>query len=221
MSMKKQNKRGGTPYKRFKPTQRPPYKATTPAGIISLPVELKFNDSAIAGDATTTGVIVQLNSIAQGDTALTRDGNKIIQRSLYLRVAYDLEALTQAATIRFMVVLDKQANVAAATIAASGTGPLEAITIESQRRINTVSRFLMLCDETVTLNQPSGTGGALAKGFWEKFIQIPKTGQLASYLDGSAGIPMSNALALMYFSDVAAGAADVNVVGTARLRFTG
>lgn len=223
MAMRPATKRTAGPYKKFRAGQRPAYpaKVVTKRRILSIPTELKFNDVAFATDATTTGTVVALNTFAAGDTALLRDGNKVAQRSLFLRVSYSLEALTAAARIRFLVVLDKQANGVAPSIATALTGPLDAITMESQRRIDSMSRFMMLCDEVVTLNQPSGTGGALAKGYWEKYITLPTTAQIASFLDNTAAIPVTNGLSLMYFSDIAAGAADVDVSGTCRLRFQG
>lgn len=188
---------------------------------VTLAAEKKFNDVAFATDATTTGTIVALNTIAAGDTALLRDGNKILCKTLYIKCNYVLEDISQSALMRFMLVVDKNANVAAPTIAGSTTGPLESIAIQAQRQIASISRFHILMDEVIVLNQQGGTGAGKTKGYFERFVKIPENLQLTQFFDGSASVPVSNGLSLMYFSDVAAGATDVDVAGTVRLRFIG
>lgn len=183
--------------------------------------EKKFNDVSFATDATTTGTVVALNTFAAGDTALLRDGNKVMNKSLNLRISYALESLTASANLRFIVVLDKNANGTSPTVASALTGPLDAITPEAQRRVDSISRFWVLMDEVVTLNAQTGTGGALSKGFLQRNIKIPQDLALSQYIDGTAAVPVSNSLSLLYFSDLAAGAADVDISGTCRLRFVG
>lgn len=204
------------PQAQFKPVRR--QGAAVGA---ALAPELKFFDTAFNTDASTTGTIVSLNNMAAGDTALTRDGNKILCKSLNLRIAIQNESLTISSTVRVLVVVDKNANNANPSFATAGTGVLEAITPESQRRIDSISRFHCLMDETIVINAESGTGGAESKAFIERFIRIPEEFQLSQYLDGSAGVPVSNSLTLLYLSDQVSGVSDVNFVGTCRLRFIG
>uniref|UniRef100_UPI0040489F37 hypothetical protein n=1 Tax=Flavobacterium sp. TaxID=239 RepID=UPI0040489F37 len=188
---------------------------------VGLAAEKKFNDVSFNTDATTTGTIVALNTFGAGDTALLRDGNKILCKTLYIKCALALEDIAQSAIIRFMLVVDKNANVAAPTIAGVATGPLESIAIQSQRQISSMARFHVLMDEVVTLNQSGGTGCAKSKAYFERFVKIPENLQLTTYFDGTSSLPVTNGLSLIYFSDVAAGAADVDVLGTVRLRFIG
>jgi len=183
--------------------------------------ELKFNDNAFATDATTTGAITALNQMAAGDTALLRDGNKILMKSIQLRFTLENEALNQNNAVRMLVVYDKNANLGTASIATAGTGPLDSITIQSLRQVATMSRFKVLSDKVYVLNSTSDTAGALQIIHDELFIKIPKDCQLTAFADGVSGAPITGHLLLMYFGNVAAGAGDVNVLGQARLRFWG
>lgn len=189
--------------------------------VMQLTPEKKFNDVSFSDDATTTGTVVALNSFAAGDTALLRDGNKVVNRSLNLRIQFSLEALTASAVIRVMLVVDKNANGVSPSIATALTGPLAAITPQAQRRVDSVSRFFVLMDEVITLNAMSGTGGATSKAFLQRYVKIPPFVQMSQYIDGTAAVPVVNSLSLIYFSDLPAGAADVDVAGTCRLRFIG
>lgn len=182
--------------------------------------ELKFHDSAITSAANTTTAVVALSSMAAGDTAILRDGNRIMTKSLEVKLRLALDAITQNAVCRFVIVHDKNANASAITWSGA-LGVFDAATPESQRNISTLSRYTILMDKIVVLNQGSGTGGAVQKGFIKKYVKINDDLQLASYLDSTASIPVSGSLALIYLSDVAAGATDVAVTGTCRLRFVG
>lgn len=216
-------KRKTPPTKTFK---RPAKRAKTSFVVASrkssiLGPELKFNDMAFAADATTTGSVVALNQMAAGDTALLRDGNKIQMKSIQLRFTLENEANTQNNAVRMMIVYDKQPNLSNPTIATAGTGPLDTITIQSLRQVATMSRFKVLSDRVYTINSTSDTAGALQIIHDEVFIKIPLDSQLTQFADGAAGAPQSGGLYLMFFGNVAAGAADCNVLGQARLRFWG
>lgn len=197
-------------------TKKPVYKRQSKI-MSGIGEELKFNDATFNTDATTTPTIVGLNTFAAGDTAITRDGNRIKCRSLELRIRYQLEAITANALLRFVVVHDKNANSTAPT----WTLVFDSVDISSQRQIGALSRFTILMDKTITLNQLSSAGG-VQKGFLKKYIKIREEDlQLTSFADGSSAIPYSNSLTLMYVSDLSSGVADVDVNGTCRLRFVG
>lgn len=195
-------------------------KTFKPKNVVLAP-ELKYNDAAFAADATTTGAIVALNNMAAGDTALLRDGNKILMKTIQLRFTIENEANNQNNAVRMLIVYDKQPNLAAATIAGAGTGPLDTITIQSLRQVATTSRFKVLMDRVYVINSTSDTAGALQIMHDEAYIKIPSDCQLTQFADGAAGAPQTGNLLLMYFGNVAAGAADTNVLGQARLRFIG
>lgn len=187
-----------------------------------LGTELKFNDVSISTDASSTPVEVALTTFATGDTALTRDGNKALIKSIELKINYANEALTQNNTARFVLVCDKQANVTQATwFAAANTDVYDSVGVTARRGVPTMSRFRILMDKTVVCNQGSGTGGALQQGYFKKFIKIPEDLQLCTWGASTAVIPTTNAFTLMYVGTTASGATDLDVVGTARIRFEG
>lgn len=178
--------------------------------------DLKFFDASFNTDATTTPTVVDLNSFAAGSTVFDRIGNKVAMRSLELRVRYSLEIITTNILARFVVVYDKNSNTAAPT----WTQVFDAATIESQRLVNNRSRFTILMDKVIAINQTSG--GGVQKGFFKKYIKLKDPSvQFASFEDSSNNQPVTGAISLMYISDVAAGTTDLDVVGTCRLRFVG
>lgn len=197
--------------------KKPMYKRPSTMGS-AIGEELKFNDASFNTDATTTPTVVDLNNFAAGDTAITRDGNRIMMRSVELRVRYQLEVITTNALMRFVVLIDKNANGAAPT----WLNVFDTATIESQRLVGNLSRYVILMDKVVPLNQSASNAGGVQKGFFKKYIKIklPEI-QLCSFGLSTASVPISNSLSLMYISDIAAGTADVDVSGTARLRFVG
>jgi hypothetical protein len=210
---RKASSRVNQPFKKPRTTGPP-----LPKAAVGVPQELKYNDVPFATDATTTGVVVPLNTFGAGDTALLRDGNKILMRSLELRVRLDMEAVAPNAVCRFIVVHDKNANLTSPTIAGA-TGVLDAITPESLRTISGMSRYTILMDKSFALNTASAS--APQKMFFKKYIKLSPELQLASFYDGGSSVPVSGSLTLLYFSDIAAGATDVNVNGQSRLRFVG
>lgn len=207
--------------KKSKPSSKPSYKRQNASSMLK--PELKFNDVAVTGDASTTETVVALTSFAAGDTALLRDGNKIIAKSLDVRLLIGNEALTQNNTVRFVIVCAYQANAAASTwfTGVAGLDAYDASTVTARRAVETVTRYKVLMDETVVLNQTSGTGGALQQAYLHRYVKIPKDCQLAQYASSASSIPITNSLSLMYVGSTASGATDVDVVGTVRLRFQG
>lgn len=188
---------------------------------VALAPELKYNDNSFTVDATTTGAIVALNQMAAGDTALLRDGNKILCKSVQLRFYMQLEDASVNAIVRMIVVWDRQPNLTTPSIATAGTGPLDTITIQSLRQVATASRFRVLSDKVYVLNQKNDTATSRQIIHDELYMKVPEECQLTSFADGTSANPISGGLYLMYFSNIAAGAADVDVFGQARVRFLG
>ena len=195
--------------KKAKMTKSTPYKKQ-----VILAPELKYLDTAFSTDATTTGAVISLSTLATGNTVLTRDGNKIVPKSFELRIRLELEAITQNAVIRFVLVRDRQANQVAVP---AFNNVYDSITPESLRVIANLSRYDILMDKTVTMNTESG---AVQKMFFKKYVKV-KGDVVTSYVDNTAAVPVTNGYSLLYISDVAAGATDVNVFGQCRMRFVG
>lgn len=210
-----QMKRKTPPTKTYKTPAKKPrlVRQNAQAAITTLGHEIGYFDAAIAADASTTPVIVDLNAMAAGDTNITRDGNKIGMIALGLRIAYNIEAVTQNVRARFVVVLDKQPNGAAPT----WLGVYDTATIESQRVVGSLSRYDILMDKVVTVNSTTTSATALQKGFFKKYCKMPNI--ISSFVSAAAGPPFTNSLSLMYISDVVAGVTDMDVSGTTRLYF--
>lgn len=183
--------------------------------------ELKYNDVSFNTDATTTETVVALTTVAAGDTALLRDGNKVICKSLELRIHLTNEALTQSNVVRFVVVKSIQANAAAPTWSSGNatTDVFDASTITARRATTTATKYKIIMDQTLVVNQFGSTGGALNMEYFHKYMKLPD--EVTQYGDGTASVPMTNAYYLLYLGSTAAGATDCDVVGTARLRFVG
>ncbi len=180
-------------------------------------VESKYLDTAISTDATTTAVVVALSTMASGTTNITRDGNKVAWKSINLRLRYNLEAITVNSSVRMILVYDKQSNAAALT----STQLVDSITMESQKNISFLGRFIVLMDKVITLNQTASNAGGIQRGFFKKYIKIPLNAQLANYQTGASAIPQMGALSLLYFGTEAAGASDVDMNGSVRVKFIG
>lgn len=203
--------------KQRRATTRVPRQATS-----GLAPELKFLDTAFNTDASTTATIVALTTMATGDTIITRDGNVISARALELRVNSSLEAITQNATLRFVVVCDHGANSAAPTFSGTATTSVfDATTIQAMRNLSCLDKYTILMDKTFVINQSASNAGGVQHHFFKKWIKIPRHCQEVRYQDNTSAIPMKNALSLLYIADVASGVTDVDIAGQARLRFVG
>lgn len=209
------------PFKRPRQASKAPTRSKSTAAILK--PELKFNDVTFNTDASTTSTEVALTTFAAGDTALLRDGNKAIIKSIDLKINCANSALTQNNTVRFVVVCDKLAQ-AEQCIWGDGTAVghvFDDDTTVARRAVISASRFIVLMDEVIVLNQGSGTGGALEQAYFKKHIKVPEALRLASWGSSGSSIPVQNAFTLMYLGSTASGATDATVVGTARIRFVG
>lgn len=206
------------------PAAKKARRATTrvPRQATSLAPELKFLDTAFNTDASTTATIVALTTMATGDTIITRDGNVISARALELRVNSSLEAITQNATLRFVLVCDHGANAAAPTFSGTATTSVfDATTIQAMRNLSCLDKYTILMDKTFVINQSASNAGGVQHHFFKKWIKIPPQCQEIRYQDNTSAILMKNALSLLYIADVASGVTDVDIAGQARLRFVG
>lgn len=179
--------------------------------------ETKYFDSAFSADASTTTQIQSVNALAQGNTRVTRIGNKIAMKSVSLRVSYNAEALAQNVKARFMLVIDHQSNASDFVVADLLNNPY----IEAFTQIGNFGRFTVLMDKVVVLNSTTSTAGALQKGFFKKHIRIRPIHQIVNYNVGTASAPLTGNLVLLYLSDIAAGTTDMDVAGNVRLKFIG
>lgn len=187
-----------------------------------IPDELKYNDVSISTDASTTETVVALTTFAAGDTALLRDGNKIVCKSIELRINMANEAVTQSNTVRFVLVKCMQCNATAPTWYQGGvlTDVFDASTVTARRAIISASRYRILMDETIVVNQMTGVAAsAPTQAYFHKYLKLSQ--DVTQFFDGTAAVPMTNAYYLMYVGSTASGVTDLDIAGTARLRFVG
>jgi len=204
---------------------RPKYRAAlgrpVPAGRMApMASNLFFNDihyfdAAVSTDATTTTVALALNNMAAGDTIVTRDGNKILMKSLQLRVQMSLESAAVNQQVRMLVVYDATPTQSQATLSLI----LDAETMLGYPSTTVKSRFTILYDKVHVLNATDAT--ALQKAFIKKYIKIPESCAPAVYGVGTASIPISGGLTFFYVGDTATGITDLNFSVNSRLTFVG
>lgn len=177
--------------------------------------EVHFFDKTISDDATTTSVVLPLNTVVQGDTVADRQANKILMKALEIRILYSNEAITQNNRIRLLVVVDKQPNGAQCAL----SDVLEAEAIQAFPKVANKSRFKIIMDEVIVLNQSSSNAGGFEKGFFHKYIRIKPDLALSTFASSATAVPITNSLSIFYLGDVAAGATDVDMTVNCRLSF--
>jgi len=126
--------------------------------------ELKTIDTtATNANPTATGSVVLLNGVATGDDYNTRDGRKILMKSILLRLFLKPDVTQSAPTgdiLRVMLVYDKQTNAAALTAAMV----LQTATYASPNLLDNRERFKVLLDKYLVIGADVYTAGALVQG---------------------------------------------------------
>ncbi len=130
--------------------------------------EKKFHDISDAGNSfSTAGELISLNLIPQGTTEKTRIGRKCWIKSINLRMLFALPAslssqVPVSSLFRFLIILDKQANLALpATL-----DILETASELSYRNLANQTRFSVLKDWLETVDSPGGAGDGSAANDW-------------------------------------------------------
>lgn len=212
-------RRGELPgvYKRRRYPSIRPRSVLRSGGLLPYPsnVERKFLDTALTADATTTASINAVNVMVVGTGANTRIGRRILMKSLQIRCQIEREdpATTTAQHVRMMVVYDRQSNGAAPAV----TDILDTSAVQSLRNMANVGRFFMLSDEFVEITAAQGGNQYFIYNKFLKF-NLPvyyNAGNAGTIADVSTG-----GLFVIYLGSQAAGVDDINVTGSARLRFT-
>lgn len=122
--------------------------------------ELKFvdnvNNTDVTVAVTTFTTPLLLNGLAQGTTASTRVGRKIVMKSILIRYSQEVRTTTVgAAGYRILVVYDKQANATAPAV----TDILENDTFNSPNNLSNRDRFVTIFDHMAV---PIGANGPQA-----------------------------------------------------------
>lgn len=182
---------------------------------VMLAPEKKFFDNSSNTDANTTATVVNLNAVGAGDTALLRDGNKILCNSVQFRMRLLNSDTATPTTVRVMIIHDKNSNGTAPTAAQVLEGTPSVVSMKS---ISNASRFTTLLDKIVVVNN---FNASIANEYITDYVKIPKNLQLAAFADGTAAVPISGSLSLIYIGSSISGAADTLVDMTTRTRFVG
>lgn len=193
--------------------------------------ELKFYDKVISNfTPTSVGNVVEntINDVAQGVTESQRIGRKMVIRSIHLRAQLLLQtgsiAASTADSIRILLVLDKQANGAAATVAdllenIQGTGNPG---MDSFRNLENSGRFRVLKDFDCALSAGAGAWDGTNDQFAEvsKYISwnIPCNIPIEfSSTTGAITEMRSNNVAIMA---IAKSGGVININGQTRIRYS-
>lgn len=129
--------------------------------------EQKFKDVNETTAITSTATITLLNGMVQGDTVSTREGRKIIIKSIYLRSRQTLDSnATDSALSRTMLVYDKQANASAPSI----TDILTSASVQAFNNLDNRERFVVLMDKVI---QVKSEGQFISTNtFFKKYMKV-------------------------------------------------
>lgn len=180
---------------------------------VAIAPEKKFFDVAVSQPANISTTTVGLTAIGAGDTALLRDGNKLIVKSIHVKLTGANKTLTANNTVRFALVKNLQAN-GGSTL---WTSVYDSSTITAHRNVQTASQYKVIWDEVIDVNQ--GSDGALQRFSFEKFVKLPP--DVTTYAQAAAQDPMTNSYSLLYIGSNVLGATDLSVSGSVRVRFVG
>jgi len=187
--------------------------------------ELKYLDTALSfSDDFTFGVENScLNVIPQDATASGRIGRKVVVKSIQVRGVLQYApgaSTTGSVAVKMAIVLDKQCNGVAATIAEIFTSNLVST---SMINLANSERFVVLKQWHVTVCATAGIQTAFG-GFnqwidWYQKVDIPIEYD-ATASTGALATVRSNNLLLVAGADTSDGDDDVSFSGTCRLRYS-
>jgi len=179
--------------------------------------ELNFVDTNVNSTFSTTGQVVLLNGMAQGTSASTRIGRKILMKSLEWKFRLLVEAGATTNLIRYAIVVDHQSNGAAPAI----TDIYDSVNPTALRNISNKARFTVLYDSGLITMIGNTTTVAVgleqlgSEGY--KRINIPVQYNVGTA--GTVGDIQTNGLFLITMGSTGAGSADANATGTLRVRY--
>jgi len=185
----------------------------------ALAAEMHYFDQTMGtADLTTTPQLSLLNGMAQGPDIDERLGNKIVMKSIEIKLAISNEASNPAFKTygHFMVVYDRQSNGVAPNVT-----DVIASTVNGMKNIGNRDRFLILKDWMMDLNTFGSAATGVTNLNWYKHVFINLKGLQTTYNGAAAGIGTitTGALYVYRMGQIAAGTADFDVSMVCRLRF--
>ncbi len=115
--------------------------------------EVNVGVKAISVSPDTGGVIVGISQLAQGDTNLTREGNKVIAKRINLRLRF-LKTVATTDTMRVIIFADKEQHGTIPTLA----NVLQSVDTTSHLNINNKVRFRIFKDMIVNFSSDDAGG---------------------------------------------------------------
>lgn len=176
--------------------------------------ELKYADSYDASVITTTGYMLHLTGIAQGDDFNQRVGEEIVAKYLNMKLRLTKAASVNAPQVRCIIFWDMQNNGVGPTFLTS-TDPIQAVLdnstvtniMLSPHNYRTKDRYHILWDKVITINPQDSL--STSAHIYKKNIKL--SGAKIKYGSSSGSIAATVGRAL-YFSIVGSGASAVNEV---------
>jgi len=174
--------------------------------------ERKYDDVTLSTAMTTTGTFVLMNGLVPGSLASQRIGSKCDFVSILCRFRINTGATPTNCAYRIMVIVDKQANGVAPTVAEVLVG---AALVTSPQNLDNRARFVVLLDYVDTLDIQSHSIN-MKTVFMRKKISTTYNSGVA----GTVGDIRTNSVYLLLSSTEAAGATAPVLSLYTRMRFT-
>jgi len=172
--------------------------------------EKKYIDTSISSTFNTTGAFTLLNACVPGSDAINRIGRRIKIKSILVRMYGNMGSTPANDVIRFMLVVDKQANAAAPAV----TDILVSASSASTNNLNNRARFVSLLDWIGVIDQVACT-------IFSKVIFLRKD-LITTFNAGSAGTIADIQTGSLYALQLginASGTSATTCVGRVRVRF--
>lgn len=188
---------------------------TTPRGWPAGP-EWKFKDTPVLTTINTVFGVSLLNGLRTGTSSSERIGQKVLMRTLELRLFMQAKPGSTTQWTRCMVVLDRQPN----GIYPALTDVLVSQDVYAPRNLSFRKRFKILWDKVLILNQT--TTGSPNSVFRKSFLnfKFPILVDYNQFITGAITDITSNSLLFLFFGQNPLGATDATMYMYGRMRYT-
>ncbi len=134
-----------------------------------LNVEHKVHSFQVSQNVSSTGSVVSISDIAQGDTSASRDGNSIRLKSLQVRstATTNNTANTSSSVLRWLVVKDNDNQGELPAVA----DIIEAANVRANMNVLAYpNRFNVIMDKTICMNKDYTTQAK--KACWDRYKKL-------------------------------------------------
>lgn len=158
--------------------------------------EEHYRDVQFNNTFTTAGDIQLLSGIAQGDTDITRSGNKVLFKDIIFRANVNASSVPSATTARIIMFVDKECDGSNPTVAQV----LQQASVHSPLNMDFSKRFVVLKDWLF---------GYSNVGILERVVKTYKTLNFHGFYDGTTVTVTDckeNQIFILFISDAATNA---------------